>query len=140
VREPAVAVWRWILRRVEGRIHYHVIGRTGRQSRRRKRRRARANIEADGARAAGQVVAHRIVARQRDQCWIDLDQSDGQIADAAGDGEPRRTHPGSEIDQMLAGARRASCGQQNRIVAEAVALARLAQEKSAAKSGIFAGL
>ena len=85
MREAAAGVGRRILRRVEGRIHYHVIGRTGRQSRRRKRRRARANIEADGARAAGQVVAHRIVARQRDQCWIDLDQSDGQIADAAGE-------------------------------------------------------
>jgi hypothetical protein len=104
-----------------------MISHARRQSRRRKRRSGSRDAEAGGINASGEPVALGIRARKRHQNWVDLNQGDGKLVDAASHSEPGRTDAGAKIDEALARPRRAGGGEQDRVVADAVALARLPQ-------------
>ena len=69
-----------------------------------------------------------------------LDQGHGKIINAARDREPGRADAGAKLDQALARLRRTRRGQQDGVVADAMAFARLAQNEPAAEHGVLADI
>jgi hypothetical protein len=86
----------------------------------------------------GETVARGVLARQRGEGRLDLDQGHGEAGDATRQRQSRGADPGAEIDRVLAGAGRGRRREQNGVMADAVAAQRLAQRERSAEDRVLA--
>ena len=87
-----------------------------------------------------ETVARRVLARERRQRRIDLDQRDGEAVDAPRQRQSGGADAGAEIDRVIAGARGGRRREQDGVMADAMAAQRLAQHQPAAEDGVLARL
>jgi hypothetical protein len=98
-----------------------------------KSRRRRGNVETNGMDAPSKAVALGIVACNSRQCWIDFDKRNGKALDAPSERQSYRANTGTEIDGVVACARRGRRCEQDGVMADAMAAARLSQDEPAAE-------
>src|SRR5581483_6544702 len=97
--------------------------------------RRRSNVEdADLSRDS---VGARIVAGERGERRVDLDQSELDATDALCYCKPRSADACAELDHTLARPRAAAGGEQHSVMAGAMSRLRLPQLQLAAEKGVF---
>jgi hypothetical protein len=123
------------VRIVEWRVHQDAGGAVRRKARRAEGLGLRLYIERNHA--AGDAVQRRVLARERHQHFVAIDQRQIEMDDATRQREGRGTYAGAELNHMLARPRVRRGRKQHRVVAGAMTLAQLAQAQSPAEKGVF---
>ena len=120
---------------VERRIYQHDVGAVGVKSGGGKAGRGRRHIQHD--RLGGNRIGGGVVARQRRQRRLDLDQHKFNAGDASRHGKSGGADAGAEFNHAIARTRRRRGRQQHGVMAGAVAGPRLAQQQLSAEKCIL---
>jgi hypothetical protein len=138
MREAALRIGRYVLPRriVEGRIHQHAGGRFASHALTRELVIRRRNIQRNNARPIRKPIPLRIVFGERGEQWIDFDQRHGEPDDALRQRQSGGASACAELDCMPAIGRVARRGEQDRVMSDAVAFPRLAQDQPAPQNGV----
>src|SRR5579883_839937 len=110
-----------------------MIGRGGVQSDGRKCIGGRSDVQANDAYPISKSIVLGIIAGERGQSRIELDERHIKPGDAVRERKPGSTDAGAKLDRALAAMRGDCGGQQDRIMAEAMAAPRLTQHEPAAE-------
>jgi len=106
-----------------------VSGARGRQPDLGKFRIGRGHVEQHSARAIREIVALCILSRKCFEGGLNFDQRHLHTCDAPRERQPCRAHSGAEVNGMLTSACVCRGRKQDRVMADPMAAARLAQDQ-----------
>jgi len=121
MRQPPRLIGRQIMRRVERRVHQHMIGGVQGEASIGELCDRRRDIKTNRPHAVGERITRGVFARQCGEVRIEFNECDGQPFNTTSQSQSGRADAGAEVDHVLARPRRCCRGEQHRVMTEAVA-------------------